>query len=74
MSPYLLILPAALCGIGCVWQASEAAYEWNTRRARIQPSYAGVAQAALLSVLCFCATIVSLVPVVAHSVALGGGR
>jgi hypothetical protein len=74
MSPYLLLLPAAICCLGFIWQASEAAHEWATLPARIAPSYAGLPQALALSLVCFLATVVALVPVFAHALATGGAR
>lgn len=74
MSPYLLLLPTVLCCLGFIWQASEAAHEWGTLPARIAPSHAGLAQAIALSLLCFVAMVIALVPVFAHAIASGGAR
>lgn len=74
MSPYLHLLPAALCAVGAIWQTCEAAHEWRMNTASINPDRGRVAQAATLAALCFAGFAISLAPALAHAVSTGAAR
>lgn len=74
MSPYLHLLPAALCALGALWQASEAAHEWRTLAARLTPDRGPFLQAATLAALAFAAAVIAMVPPIAHAIATGAAR
>lgn len=58
-----LIVPAALCALGCIYFAAEAAHELRTRPARLNPSHAALAQFVALSAICFAGCAIALMPV-----------